>query len=48
MKFADKYTYESIKTDPKEADKIVLSNDAFAVGEMIEALVNKIEHLRLS
>ena len=29
-------------------NKILLSNDAFAVGEIIQILIKKIEHARLS
>lgn len=38
--FESKY---STKTEP---DKTLISNDAYAVGEMIELLINKIEQLR--
>ena len=48
MKFKDKYINE--KENSKKADdtKILISNDAFAIGDMIEALINKIERTRRS
>ena len=42
MNFKDKYT------NTAEKDKTPLSNDAYAIGEMIEKLINKIEHARLT
>lgn len=36
------------KIIPTEINKTILSNDAFAITEMIEALINKIEHARVS
>ena len=44
----DYTTQEKVDVDIKEASKIILSNDAFAVGDMISKLINKIEHARLS
>jgi len=51
-----KYTSAYLKAEDEkkpakeqtEAGKIELSNDAFAVCEFIEYLVNKLEHLRAS
>jgi hypothetical protein len=43
MEFKDKYTTTAIA----EKDKVVLSSDAYAIGEMIEKLINKLEQLRL-
>ena len=40
MNFKDKYT-----TDAKEEKKTLLSNDAYAIGDMIEVLINKINKL---
>lgn len=60
MTFKDRYTTEAIKTavsinkdktaDEKilETEKVIVSNDAFLQAEMIEALINKIEHARIS
>jgi hypothetical protein len=44
MNFKDKYT----NAVDKDSKKIELSNDAYAIGETIEQLINKIEHTRLS
>ena len=44
MKFKDKYT----NTKDKEVGKIELTNDAYAVSEMIDALIDKIEHARMA
>lgn len=49
MAFTDKYTTDAkIKDDTtgKEAKKTILTNDAFALSEMIDILVGKIESLR--
>ena len=48
MKFKEKYGREADKGLPKNKDKNIISDDAFAVGEMIENLINKIEHVRMS
>lgn len=32
----------------EEQKKIIISNDAFAVVDLIEKLINKLEHARLS
>jgi len=47
MSFKDKYTTNEklsiavlIDKDTKEKDKVVLSNDAYAIGELIETLTN--------
>ena len=44
MKVKDKYS--SAKEDDKT--KLVMSNGAYAVCEMLELLINKLEHTRLS
>ncbi len=53
----EKYTTQELKAKDSllkpeeqtgEAKKIELSNDAFAVCEFIESLINKIEHARLN
>jgi len=43
MEFADKYT-----SDEKQTKKTILSTDAYAIGEMIDKLIKKIEHVRTS
>lgn len=48
MKFEDKYTSESEKSKPENKDKKVITDDAYAIAEIINALINKIEHLRTS
>lgn len=42
--FKDKYT----TTDNAEKDKIALTTDTYALGEMIQLLIDKIEHARVS
>lgn len=39
---------EKPKEEQTEQNKTILSNDAFAVSEMIERLIQKIEHARIS
>ena len=57
MNFREEYTTnEKIAIEEKdekikekiEKGKTVLSNDAYALGSMVEKLLNKIEHTRLS
>jgi len=51
MKVDDKYTTaEKITKDKtnKESKKVTLSNDAYAICEFIEFLINKVEHARTS
>ena len=42
MEFKDKYSTED------EKDKIKISKEAFAVGEMLQELSDKLERLRLA
>ena len=42
MKFKDKYSTET------EVDKIKITPEAFAIGEMIQVLIDKIERVRVS
>jgi hypothetical protein len=42
---ADKLLDEKEQT---EQNKILVSNDAFAIGDMIQNLIKKIEHARIS
>ena len=46
MELKEAYCRESEKAEPKNKDKKVLSDDAFAVCDFIERLINKAEHLR--
>ena len=48
MKFTLKYTSESEKEKPENKDKVVISDESFALCEMINELINKIERTRLS
>jgi len=48
MKLEEKYTNTTEKDKECNKDKIILSDDAYAVCDFIEILVNKIEHIRLS
>ena len=41
MKFSDRYTIKI------EEGKLSVSHDAFAVGEMLQMLIDKIEKVRL-
>ena len=49
MKFEDKYTNTAKLDEDKtgiETEKILLTNDAYAIAEMIQSLISKIESLR--
>ncbi len=49
MSFKNKFTTAELKqADEKEKQKIEVSNDAYLNAEMIEALIKKIEHARVS
>lgn len=48
MSFKDQYTTKEIldvelilNKDTKEKNKIILSNDAYAIGQLLETLTNK-------
>jgi len=48
MGFKDKYTTKEIldveiliDKNTKEKDKMILSNDAYAIGQLLETLINK-------
>lgn len=45
MKFHEKYTNEHDKEKPENKDKIAISDETFALIEVIE---NKLEQIRLS
>lgn len=46
--FKDRYTGVSDKALPENQNKKVISDDAFALGEIIEEMIRKIEHARMS
>jgi len=48
MSFEEKYCGDSEKAKEENKDKKIISNDAFALGDIIQTLINKIEHARLS
>ena len=48
MDFTEKYCITATSTLPENKTKVIVSNDAYAIGEMITALIEKIEHARLS
>ena len=48
MSFEEKYCSESEKGEEKNKDKKAISDDAFALGDVIQNLINKIEHTRVS
>ena len=50
MGFAEKYTTQAkidADTTNKEAKKTIISNDAYSLSETIEALIDKIERVRV-
>jgi len=48
MEFQKRYTTLEEKDKGENKDKKVISNDAFAIGDMIQELINNIEHTRSS
>ena len=48
MEFTDKYISEKENTEKPDVKKVLISNDAFALGDIIQQLINKIEHARIS
>ena len=46
MSFREKYVITAEALKPENKDKIAVSNDAFALGDIIQELINKIEHVR--
>jgi len=46
--FKDKYISEAENAVTPDAKKILISNDAFAIGEMMEALIKIIDKTRVS
>ena len=45
MKFKDKY--DKVTKDKKDS-KVIISDEAFAIGDMLQDILDKLEHLRLS
>ena len=45
MTFNEKYARESEKTKPENKDKKVISDDAFAIGEIIDLLSTKLNYV---
>ena len=48
MEFKEKYCITAVSTLPENKNKVIVSNDAYAVGDMIQKLIEKIEHTRCS
>lgn len=48
MEFQNKYTSLTDKDLIKNKDKKIISDDAFALGDIIQELIIKIEHMRVS
>ena len=44
MRFKDKYTNVKDLIDP---DRIIISPEAYAICELIEKILDKLEHIRL-
>ena len=48
MQFNEKYISAAEKALDTKSTKIVINDDAFAIGEAIQGLIDKIEHLRIA
>ena len=48
MEFNEKYISTDDSLTKPDPSKIVLSDDAFAIGEGIDLLIKKIDHIRRS
>ena len=48
MEFQEKYTSITDKDIIENKDKKIISDDAFAIGEIIQGLIKKIEQARLT
>ena len=48
MEFKEEYTNTTEKGKMENKKKKIISDDAFAIGEMIDRLINKIEQARIS
>ncbi len=44
MRFVDKYS----KLGEAKQDTLEVSNDAFCIGEMLQSVIDKLEHVRRS
>jgi len=47
MEFKEKYISTTAKLEDKENKNIVLSDDAYAIGEMIGNLIKELERAKL-
>jgi len=48
MAFQDKYISTTDKKAQPTSEKVVLTDDAFAISEMIDSLITKIEQARVT
>lgn len=48
MTFKDKYTPASEKDKPENKNKKVISDDAYAIGDIIQSLMKEIERARIN
>tara|TARA_R100000789_G_C2930816_1_gene129127 strand:- start:301 stop:456 length:156 start_codon:yes stop_codon:yes gene_type:complete len=48
MKFGDKYILSEDSLKPENSKKVVIGNDAYAVVEMLQNLINQLEKNRVS
>lgn len=48
MEFKEEYISAKENAEKPDAKKITISNEAFAIGDMIERLINKLESARIS
>jgi hypothetical protein len=48
MKFGDKYCAESDKNKAENSGKKAISEDGYAIGELIQALIEQNERARIS
>ena len=48
MNFTEKYASFSEKDKPENKDKKIISDDFYAVGEVLDELIQKMERLRVS
>ncbi len=48
MNFEEEYVKESEAAEPENKDKTPVSNDAYAIGHIIQNLIDRIAHAELS
>ena len=48
MKLEEKYTIESLAALPENKDKVVLSNESYAICDFLERVVKQIEKWRIN